>query len=944
MLPVEFVAKWDRVRLRERQSSQEHFIDLCRVLRLPTPAEADPLGDFFTFDQGLKKDSGEDGFADVWLKDHFALEYKGRHKDLAAAYSQLQLYRDALGNPPLLVVCDFDRFEIHTNFNNTVKRVYKFTNSEIATDTIVPNSRFSAIEILRALFEDPSRLNPGKSPEKLTEEAAKLLGELAQDMRQHSKLTGVSNHDIARFIMRMIFCFFASDVGLLPKQSFADVIHLNKSKPESFQKYLGELFAAMKDGGEFMMHRVPHFNGGLFDDPYVPELIADHIGLLERLGALDWSDIEPSIFGTLFERILDPNTRAELGAHYTSKEDIQAVVEPVLLAPLRHHWDQTKSQAEAYLSWRGKASPERESQQRELETLISSFQRMLCGVQVLDPACGSGNFLYMSLSLLKALEKEALVFAAMHGIQGMIPRVHPRQLFGIETNEYAHQLASAVVWIGYLQWKYRNAIDLENEDPILQALENICHMDAILDLTNTDSPKEPIWPDAYAIVGNPPFLGGKLLRTKLGDAYVDALFHVYTGRVSAEADLVCYWHEKARAMVEAGKVKRVGLLATQGIRGGANRRVLERIKETGDIFLAYSDRKWILEGAAVHVSIVGFDDGSETHRMLDEQPVTNINANLTAGTDLTNARRLKENMSIAFMGDTKVGPFDIPESLAHAMLSKPNPHGKNNSDVIRPWVNAFDLTRRPRKMWIIDFPPRMSLQDAALYEAPFEYIKQHVRPMRAIAKSGDRTGVDWWIHQRPRPEMREAIASLKLRRFICTPRVSKHRVFVWLPSTTLPDCATIAIARDDDYTFGVLHSHVHELWSRSMGTQLREVESGFRYTPTTTFETFPFPNPTAEQRESITQVAKRLNELRERWLNPPEGDVGPNAIKQRTLTNLYNERPTWLEMAHTTLDETVLLAYGWDVALNAEEILSRLLNLNLRRESVNTGTEVKEED
>ncbi len=345
MLPAEFVAKWDRVRLRERQSSHEHFIDLCRVLRVPTPAEADPLGESFTFDQGLKRESGEDGFADVWRKDCFAWEYKGRHKDLAAAYSQLQLYRDALGNPPLLVVCDFDRFEIHTVFNNAVTRVYRFTNSDIATDNIVPESRFTVLEILRALFEDPSRLNPGKSPEKLTEEAANLLGELAEDMRKHRKLTGVSDHDVARFIMRMIFCFFASDVGLLPKQSFTDVIRLNKSKPESFRHYLGELFTAMKDGGEFLMRRVPHFNGGLFDDSYVPELITDHIALLERLGALDWSDIEPSIFGTLFERILDPNTRTQLGAHYTSKEDIQTVVEPVLLAPLLRDWDHTESQA-----------------------------------------------------------------------------------------------------------------------------------------------------------------------------------------------------------------------------------------------------------------------------------------------------------------------------------------------------------------------------------------------------------------------------------------------------------------------------------------------------------------------------------------------------------------------------------------------------------------------
>jgi len=329
--------------------------------------------------------------------------------------------------------------------------------------------------------------------------------------------------------------------------------------------------------------------------------------------------------------------------------------------------------------------------------------------------------------------------------------------------------------------------------------------------------------------------------------------------------------------------------------------------------------------------------------MLDGDQVVDINANLTVGIDLTKARRLKENLCIAFMGDTKVGPFDIPERSAVVMLKKPNPHGKSNYDVLRPWVNASDLTSRSRRMWIIDFPPGTTLEEAALYEAPFEYIKQHVQPMRATAKSGDQTGVDWWIHQRPRPEMREAIAGLKLHKFICTPRVSKHRLFIWVPSVTLPDSAVIAIARDDDYTFGVLHSRVHELWARATGTQLREAESGFRYTPTTTFETFPFPKPTSDQMEAIAQAAKDLNELRESWLNPPEGTIGLIELKKRTPTNLYNERPTWLDLAHKRLDEAVFLAYGWDSSLPVSEILERLLALNMEREPVKNTQNDKED-
>jgi type II restriction/modification system DNA methylase subunit YeeA len=543
------------------------------------------------------------------------------------------------------------------------------------------------------------------------------------------------------------------------------------------------------------------------------------------------------------------------------------------------------------------------------------------------------------LSLLKALEKKVLAFAAIHGIQGMTPRVHPSQLFGIELNEYAHQLASAVVWIGYLQWKYRNAFDLENEDPILQVLENMHLMDAILDTSDPNRPREPEWPDTDVIVGNPPFLGGKLLRTNLGDAYIDALFKVYANRVPAEADLVCYWHEKARAMVEAGKAKRVGLLATQKIRSIGNREVLKRIKQTGDIFLAYSDRPWVLEGTTVHVSIVGFDNGTEIHRILDGKSVTSINANLTAGTDLTKARRLKENLGISFMGDIKVGPFDIDKATAQKMLAaKGNPNGRPNADVIRPWVNGLDITRRPRGMWIIDFGVNMSEEEAAQYEIPFEYVKEHVKPQR-VGNRMQKRAVHWWIHGDAAPRIRKPLQLLNP--YVATPTVSKYRLFVWLSNETLPDHQLIVFARNDDYTFGVLHSRIHELWALATGSQL---ESRPTYTPTTTFETFPFPEPTPDQRETIAEAAKRLNELRERWMNPPEGSIGPSELKQRTLTNLYNERPTWLEMAHNRLDEAVSVAYGWDPDLPADEILSRLMSLNLQREPTKTIPESKEDD
>ena len=392
--------------------------------------------------------------------------------------------------------------------------------------------------------------------------------------------------------------------------------------------------------------------------------------------------------------------------------------------------------------------------------------------------------------------------------------------------------------------------------------------------------------------------------------------------------LVCYWFDQAQRAIQTGKTKRAGLLATQGIRGGASRKVLQRIKETGDIFMAWSDHPWVLEGAAVHISIIGFDDGSEMERELDGRSVEIINANLTAGADLTAAKRLGENVGVAFMGNTKGGPFDIPDYLAREMLQQPNPHGKSNADVIRPWVNGQDITGRPRGMWIVDFAD-MSLDQAALYEAPFEYVNVKVRPERVKSRSKIS---NWWLHERPRPEMKQALRGLE--RFIVTPTTSKFRVFSWLDETVLAHNALIAIASDDDYTFGVLHSRFHELWALATGTQL---ETRPRYTPTTCFETFSFPRPTEEQREAIGVAAAELNSLREGWLNPP--GISAAELRKRTLTNLYNQRPTWLDNAHARLDTTVADAYGWAADLPDTEILERLLALNLERAKAEATTQ-----
>lgn len=714
------------------------------------------------------------------------------------------------------------------------------------------------------------------------------------------------------------------------------MVEITRFRPDTFGQRLGTLFAAMTGGGGFGEHDIKHFNGGLFHNADVLDLTQPDLAVLLEAAKLDWDSIEPSIFGTLFERGLDPAKRSQLGAHYTSRADILLIVEPVLMAPLRRRWRDVQADVLALMPQREGANTRQQAQvSAAMLKLLQDFAAEIASVQVLDPACGSGNFLYVALRELLDLEKEVISFAATCDLSGFFSAVGPEQMHGIELNEFAAQLAPITVNIGFIQWKRDNAFG-QIEEPILKHTKNILNQDAILAFDTDGKPVLPDWPRADVVIGNPPFLGGNRIRQELGDAYVEALFKLYEGQVPASADLVCYWFEKAQAHIAAGRVKRAGLIATQGIRGGVNRRVLERIKETGGIFWAQSDRNWLLNGATVHVSMVAFDNSTEQAYELDGKTVVTINADLTSGIDLTKARRLRENSRLCFRTDEKGGPFDIDASTAQSMLSSPlNPNGRPNSDVVRPYFNYSDITRRPRNMYIIDFGVEISEADASFYELPFEHVRKHVKPERE--KSRNRP--EWWLHRRPAPDMRQAVACLN--RFAATGSTGKHRIFVWLDSGTIPDHAVHAFAREDDYFFGVLHSYIHEIWARATGTQLREAESGFRYTPTTTFETFPFPWPPGQEPaddpkvQTIAAAACALVEKRNLWLNPEGADA--TEIAKRTLTNLYNTRPTWLDSLHKSLDAAVLSAYGWPADLPDAELLERLLALNADREASGTA-------
>ena len=915
-----FSAKWANYQGTEPQHYQAHFNELCDIVGHSNPSD-DLDNKDFEFQQPAPTPGDRNGVADVFLRGRFVMEYKKPGKNLEDAYNQALRYRDSLGNPPLLIVSDFQTIRIHTNFTGTVSDTYTITLDDLIDIEAQANRRsalgkeskspLSVYQVLRYCFYEPGNLKPSNTPDDLTQAAADVFWSISDELQTYNP---GKDFEIARFLSQLLFCMFASDMGLLKKQLMTEYTQeVGDSPAEVFSERLNLLFDWMNEGNRIASPPIKRFNGGLFDGTkHDLEIVTSIMPLVREADSLGWSQIEPAIFGTLFERIYNPEKRAQHGRHYTSRQDIETLVEPVVMMPLRREWDALKSDLRA-------------ADEEEATEKLQGFLNRLGEVRILDPACGSGNFLYVALNLLHELERDVIVWALDHQIDPPLPEIHPRQLLGIEIDEYAHQLASVVVWIGHIQNEARVG-NVADRDPILDPIDNIECRDAIVDNSGPE-PKPADWPDANFIVGNPPFLGNKRMREEMGDHVVEHLYKVWGENVPNDADLCTYWFENARIQIANGRARRAGLLATQSIRGGSSRQVLNNIKESGDIFFAISDRNWVLEGAAVHISMVGFDDGTETEKIWDGLKTKQIFANLTSGhVDITKAQTLADNQGIAFQGVTPLGEFEISEAQALVWDQYPNPNGRPSSDVLRPFIKAEDIIGRPRNMRIIDFGVGTPEDAAMLYVYPYEYLRDQVQPQRAEMRSA--SGIRWWLHRRPAPAMRNAVSGLN--RFIATPRVSKHRIFKWINAPALPDTGVEVFARDDDYFWGVLHSKPHEVWSLAMGTQL---ESRPRYTHTTSFETFPLPVPTDQQVSHIGDAAKILDDHRETWLNPAH--IPAHKRAHITLTNLYNDYPRWLEKLHEALNRAVFDAYGWteDPAdLDEDTILERLLELNLTRE------------
>jgi len=856
----DFIRKWHAVELKERSAAQEHFLDLCRLLGEPSPAEADPTGDFYCFERGATKTSGGEGWADVWKRGYFGWEYKGKRKNLEAAFGQLQQYALALENPPLLVVCDLDRFVIRTNWTNTVSDKHDFRIEDLREPR--------TLQKLKWAMSDPEKLRPGKTRQDLTEDAAAEFATLAQRLRDR----GHDSDKVAHFINRLVFCMFAEDVELLPAKMFLRMLQAAKVTPDEFQKLASSLFGAMKDGGLIGFERIDWFNGGLFDDDQALPLTADDIIICLRAAALDWSEIDPSIFGTLFVRGLDPGKRSETGAEYTDRKKIMMIVEPVITHPLSREWEVVRDgikglvepaslaveealasassypelveevrAVESHLRTRPQlelfGDLKKQKRVRALDAVrgslraadrahtdaiaqgraaFNAFLARLRAFRVLDPACGSGNFLYLALVELKNIERRVAIEGELFGFPPSFPAIGPEALFGIEINPYAAELARVSVWIGEIQWMRRSGFDIGRQ-PILKPLTNIECRNAIIN----DDGAAAEWPKADVIIGNPPYLGAKLMKRKLGVDVTDAIRSIYAGRLPGFTDLVCYWFENGRALIEAGQVVRVGLVATNSIRKNTNLPVMHRIAATTRIFEAWNEEKWTVDGAMVDVSLICFGDNGGGTAHLNGEAVAGINPDLTSGLDLTQAKPLHENRDGAFLGIQKSGPFDVPGSLARAWMKEPaNPNGRSNGDVLKPYWNGDDLTGRPRDMWFIDLPLGLSKAEAALFASPFNHLAttpdeegKLIHELREASGSSSET-YPWWQPWRPRPEMRSRIE--RLSRYIVTAETAEYRLFVWLAYPVLPDKNLIVIPREDDLMFGLLQSRFHEAWALRM--------------------------------------------------------------------------------------------------------------------------------
>lgn len=826
--------------------------------------------------KGSKKD--KTGFADLVWKPRVLVEMKKRGEDLSKHYSQAERYwmRLVPNRPRYVILCNFDEFQIF-DFENQV---------DTPVDTI-PLEQLPERSGAFTFMESDNRTPVFRNNQVIvTDRTARRLGELYQLIVERGKKTDFKDFDalvIQRFLLQCVLAMFAEDRGLLPRDLLVSCVQdcLNGA---SAYDVLGGLFREMNQPGITPAGRykgVDYFNGGLFSRVQPIDLTPEELGFLDICAKDDWSNVRPSIFGNIFEGAIDPEKRHAHGIHFTSEVDIRQIVRPTI----SDYWED-KIEAATTIGQ------------------LAALQLELQSYRVLDPACGSGNFLYVAYQELKRIEK--LLIDKISDRRRTPPSqvemgfVTPLQFYGMDTNPFAIQLARVTMMIGR-----KIAIDKLGLDepalPLDTLDKNIVCQDALFTQ----------WPKADAVIGNPPFLGGKHMRIALGDQYIDQVFQRFP-EVRDSVDFCSYWFRLAHDHI--GENGRAGLVGTNSVSQGKSRAAsLDYIAQNeGYIHEAVSTQPWSGE-ANVHVSLVNWSKQQPKTYHLDNIEVERINSSLRSTVDVSQAARLKANLDRCFQGVIPVGKgFIVTEEQVQKWI-KADP---NNQDVLKLFSMGANLAKNPHgepERWIIDFND-MSLEDASDFALPFDHVKTFVKPQRDENRR-EVTRINWWKYGEKRPAMREVIAPLS--HYFTVPRVSKWAVFIPAPLSWLPGDLNIVVTSDDFYILGILTSQTHRAWVKAQSSTL---EDRTRYTHNTCFETFPFPqNPTSRLLDQIRAKAQELHNYRTEQMEK----------KRWGITQLYNkffDEPTsQLYKLHSQLDQLVIQAYGFNPK---DGILEKLLELN----------------
>lgn len=926
MTPGEFIAKWRSAELRELREhagAQTHFNDLCLMLGEKNPTEGDPAD--YTFEKGASIIGGSDGWADVWKRGCFAWEYKSPGSNLDQALLQLKRYSGTLDNPPLLIVCDMERFRIHANWTNTVQQTYEFTLEGLADAGVRQRLKWAFSET------DVEQLKPGKTRQDATREVADEFVKLAQSLRDRRSQIAPSLSEqefaekVAQFVTRMVFCMFAEDVDLLPNKLFRRLLELSLNRPDSFVRNAEKLFGAMKGGGDLDFVSIEWFNGGIFDDATALPLTKDGLKVALSAARKNWSDIDPSIMGTLFERGLDPSKRSQLGAHYTDAAKIMLIVTPVIVEPLTREWEAVRSKIESEFS-KAKAAKEsrpltqrqaarfyqgqrqrEENARRAARKLFAEFTERLAAFRVLDPACGSGNFLYLALKSLKDLEHEAnQEFEALSRsydvpIGVFVPSVGPQCVQGIEINPFAAELARVSVWIGEIQWMREHGFP-PSKEPILKPLETIKCRDALLKKDGSEAE----WPPADVIIGNPPFLGGKKISGRVGMDYLAWLQRWDGGAQKGSADLAGRFILRAQRLLSMRG--QLGYITTNTLVQGDTLEVglAQAVSRGLHIRRGRSSHPWPSASANLEIVDVWASCAplaSEATRWLDGEDVPSIGPDLEPiGRVAGRPKPLTENEGLAYQGSIVLGlGFVLQPEEAERLLDE----DPRNAEVLLPYMIGQDLNQRPNtsaSRWVINFQ-EWSLDRAEAYPQLLAIVDQRVRPERQ-QKDGQRYPRmvhEWWKFWQYRVGLEEAIK--RMHQVLALSLVSNVVMPVRVPAKQVFAHACGVFALEDFASMAVLSSSVHSSWVIRYTSTMR---TDIRYALSDVFLTLPRPASTPD----LEKLGERLDgERRELMLGRAWG-----------LTTTYNHlhdpadrdaAVVALRDLHADIDHAVLDAYGW---------------------------------